>query len=107
MPVGRTLKLNVSYTYTRRQIVAVVWFFNGSFVGKTGNNPPVEKNSRATIRGKASLVLFNTNFSDSGTYFLTVRVPGDIAKTSSFQVIVEGTVSKSMSFSKREIQAFL
>ena len=38
------------------------------------------------------------------TYSLSVRLLGFAEKKSSFQVIVEGTVSKSMSFSKREIQ---
>ena len=108
VPVGRTLQLNVSYTYTGLLPVIVDWFFNGSLiVSKTGNNSPVGTNSRTTIRGKASLVVFNTTLRDNGTYSLRVGLHGGVAKMSSFQVIVEGTVSKSMSFSKREIQAFL
>ena len=108
VPVGRTLQVNVSYTYPGQRLVIVEWFFNGSLIiGKTGNNPPVRENSRTTIRGKASLVVFNTTLRDNGTYSLRVGLHGGVAKMSSFQVIVEGTVSKSMSFSKREIQAFL
>ena len=105
MPVRNTLELNVSYTYTGTKTVIVQWNFKGAgIVGKAGNDPPQGANSRATIRGKGSLVLYNTTLSDNGTYSISVQPLGEAQQESSFQVIIEGAVSKSMSFSKREIQ---
>ena len=99
VPAGSTLELNVSYTYTGTKTVIVQWNFKGTgIVGKAGNDPPQGTNSRATIRGKASLVLYNTILSDNGTYSIRVQPLGDAQKESSFQVIIEGTVLKSMSF---------
>ena len=100
VPAGSTLVLNVSYTYTGTKTVIVLWNFKDSgIVGKSGNDPPQGSNSRATIRGKASLVLYNTTLSDNGTYSITVQPLGEAQKESSFQVIIEGTLLKSMSFS--------
>ena len=91
--LGNTLELDVSYTYGGSDPILVQWKFNNtSIAGKIGSGTTTSSNPRATIRGKATLVLRNTSLSDSGTYSVEVSILGGAKKDKSFQVIIQGNV---------------
>ena len=67
---GRTLRLDVTFTYTGLLTLTLVWSFNGNtLVQKVGNGKPVSLlPGRADIEGQGSFVLKNTSLQDKGTY---------------------------------------
>ena len=87
---GKTLRLNVTFTYTGILTLTLIWSFNGiGLVQKVGNAKPVSAPpGRADIEGEGSLVLKNTSLQDKGTYLFSWS--GSFVGNADFTVIVLG-----------------
>ena len=79
--VGNDLILNADYGYDGTQRVAVVWTKDNSLLVRISadTNAVIQRNGRATIMGKASLVLKNVTVKDNGMF--VVRLLADDATT--------------------------
>ena len=90
--LGDTLVLNVTYEYSGSGGVGVQWRNrNGKLLIERlrfGKYDIID--SRASIAGKATLVLNNTALYDNGTYKIRVDPQDIVDKTETFEVIIQG-----------------
>lgn len=88
---GRTLKLNVTYKYSGKEKVEVVWSFNDTVKVRRGPGSVLKFDPRAEIVGQASLHLVNTTLADNGTFSVQAIVD-EIFKVTplNFTVIILG-----------------
>ena len=91
--MGETLVLNVTYEYSGSGGVGLKWSnMSGKLLiekFRTGGADDIV-DARASIVGKATLVLTNTTLSDNGTYSIQVDPRNSAAKTETFEVIIQG-----------------
>ena len=83
------LVLNVTYEYSGSGGVGLQWRSNsGKLLIERFRNGGADDivDSRASIVGKATLVLTNTKLSDNGTY----SIRNSATKTETFEVIIQG-----------------
>ena len=91
--LGEILVLNVTYEYSGGGGVGLQWRNNsGKLVIERFRNGGSDDifDSRASIVGKATLVLTNSILSDKGTYFIRVDPRDSATKTETFEVIIQG-----------------
>ena len=91
--LGETLVLNITYEYSGGGGVGLQWRSNSGKLlierFRTGS-PDDITDSRASIVGKATLVLTNSELSDNGTYSIQVNPRNSATKTETFEVIIQG-----------------
>ena len=91
--LGETLVLNVTYEYSGGGGVGLQWRHSSGKLlierFRTGGADDIIV-ARASIVGKATLVLTNTQLYDKGTYSIRVNPRDSVAKTETFEVIIQG-----------------
>ena len=91
--MGETLVLNITYEYSGGGGVGLQWKNNsGKLLIERFRNGGADDiaDSRVSIAGKATLVLTNSKLSDKGTYSIQVNPRDSVAKTETFEVIIQG-----------------
>ena len=91
--LGETLVLNVTYEYSGGGGVGLQWRSNsGKLLIERFRNGGADDiaDPRASIVGKATLVITNSKLSDNGTYSILVNPRNSAAKTETFEVIIQG-----------------
>ena len=92
--LGETLVLNITYEYNGGGGVGLKWsYISGKLLiekFRTGGADDIV-DARASIVGKATLVLTNTKLSDNETYSIRVDPRDSATKTETFEVIIQGS----------------
>ena len=91
--LGETLVLNVTYEYSGGGGVGLQWKKSIQLLIERFRNGGVDDiaDPRASIVGKATLVITNSKLSDNGTYSILVNPRNSAAKTERFEVIIQGS----------------